>query len=107
MSIELKLEDIPWIKNIPSENQYSELLKLIQLGRSIIEFTQISINPECSVLNPFCHKFEMLANDTKNARLVEESRLESTRCVLDAKVSCNSILITSRSISSKAATTPT
>jgi hypothetical protein len=86
MSIEIKIEDIPWLDQIPSENRYNELLKIIRLGRSIIEFTQISINPECSVLNPFCHKFEMLEKDTRNARTLEEGRMEKTRELINSEI---------------------
>ena len=38
MSINIKYQDIPWIENIPVEKQYNELLKIIKLGKSIIEY---------------------------------------------------------------------
>ena len=82
MSINIKYQDIPWIENIPVEKQYNELLKIIKLGKSIIEFTQITINPECSVFDPLCKKFDLLEKDTKHNRQVEYEKMENSRVMI-------------------------
>jgi len=87
MSITINYEDIPWIENISEESRYSELIKIISLGRNIIEFTQVSINPECSIFNPLCKKIEDIESDTRNVRLIEEQKMETTRLLMNKELS--------------------
>lgn len=86
MSIEIKYEDIPWIEKIPHEKRYNELIKILLLGRSIIEFTQVSINPDCSIFTPLCKKIEEIESDTKNNRLIEEQKMENLRIVMNQEL---------------------
>ena len=87
MSITINYEDIPWIENISEESRYSELIKIISLGRNIIEFTQVSINPECSIFNPLCKKIEDIESETRNVRLIEEQKMETTRLLMNKELS--------------------
>ena len=87
MSIIINYEDIPWIENISEESRYSELIKIISLGRNIIEFTQVSINPDCSIFQPLCKKIEAIESDTRNVRLLEEQKMETTRLLMNKELS--------------------
>jgi len=86
MSIEIQLDDIPWIKSIPEDIRYAELLKIISLGRNIIEFTQVSINPECSIFNPIYNKICNLEKDSIQSRKIEEQKFENTRIQLNSEI---------------------
>lgn len=86
MSIKIKLDDIPWIKSIPEDIRYAELLKIISLGRNIIEFTQVSINPECSIFNPIYNKISNLEKDSIQSRKIEEQKFENTRIQLNSEI---------------------
>lgn len=86
MSIEIQLDDISWIKSIPEDIRYAELLKIISLGRNIIEFTQVSINPECSIFNPIYNKICNLEKDSIQSRKIEEQKFENTRIQLNSEI---------------------
>ena len=87
MSIEIQYKDIPWIQSYPENKQYEELLKIINLGKSVIEFTQLSINPECSVLDPICRKFDIIEKETLQNRKAEYDKLENSRVLIQKDVS--------------------
>ena len=55
-SIQIKIDDIPWISSIPLEQRYNELIKIINFGRTLIEYAQVSINPETSIILPLIEK---------------------------------------------------
>ena len=87
MSMEIQYKDIPWIQSYPENKQYEELLKIINLGKSVIEFTQLSINPECSVLDPICKKFDAIEKETLQNRKEEYDKLENSRVLIQKDVS--------------------
>ena len=86
MSIKIQLDDIPWIKSIPKDIRYTELLKIISIGRNIIEFTQVNINPECSIFNPIYNKISNLEKDSIQSRKIEEQKFENTRIQLNSEI---------------------
>lgn len=83
MSIEIKLDDIAWISSIPIEKQYDELIKIINFGRSLIEYAQVSINPETSIILPLINKLNDCENNHKNHIELEETKFSNIRQLIN------------------------
>ena len=86
-SITILLSEIPWITNIPTENQKQELLKIISLGKSVLEITQISINPTNSIFEPLCKQVNGLETCITSIQQNEESKLDNTRLIINENLS--------------------
>jgi len=78
-SIQIKIDDIPWISSIPLEQRYNELIKIINFGRTLIEYAQVSINPETSIILPLINKLTDCEKTHKSHIESEESKFSNIR----------------------------
>ena len=85
--ITIQLSEIPWIRSVPLDNQKNELLKIIALGKSVLEITQISINPSNSLFEPLCKQVNGLETCITGIQQNEESKLNNTRLLITENLS--------------------